>query len=172
MKKCSNEKNKFMDCQMPIIDVYRAAELSREFSEKDIPIIAMATNAMKDEEEKYSIIYKDIVVNIIKELNLTKDMAEELVLEFIEVVAKSLEDLRSSIDSKDYSELAKISHSIKGAASTLRIQELANSYFEIEKNAKIQNLEVCNSIIKDINKIYLKLNENINKRDLRGEKND
>lgn len=104
-------------------------------------------------------------------MDFTKEIAEELLIDFIETIGKSLGDLRNALYPKDYSELARISHGIKGAASNLRMQELAKVCFELEKNAKLQELELCNNSIKNINNIYLKLYMDIDKRDLKGEKN-
>lgn len=214
VKECLNKRYDiiFMDCQMPIMDGYRASALIRELSEEYTPIIAMTANAMKGEKEKCiqagmtDYISKPIDINklklilceytnkqvkiekvieeksvlrfdylvwrIVKELNFTRELAEELIADFIYTISESLEDLRSAADTKDYSELARISHSIKGAASNLRIQGLANSCFELEKNAKMQNLELCNDMIKDISNMYLKLNIDINRMGLEGEHND
>jgi PAS domain S-box len=54
VKECLNKKYDivFMDCQMPIMDGYRASVLIRELSEEYTPIIAMTANAMKGDKKK------------------------------------------------------------------------------------------------------------------------
>ncbi len=42
----------FMDCQMPVMDGYKATETIRQSPHKDIPIIAMTAGAMKGDKEK------------------------------------------------------------------------------------------------------------------------
>ncbi|KZL92296.1 PAS domain S-box protein [Clostridium magnum] len=214
VKKCLSKKYDivFMDCQMPMMDGYRASLLIRELSEEYIPIIAMTANAMKGDKEKCieagmtgylskpidinklklilskyvdnqvkikkaiaektTLRFHDIVLKIVSELNFTKEIAEELLMDFIQTMPKLLDDLENALYDKDYSEVTRISHGIKGAASNLRIQELAKVCFELEKKSKLQNLELCTIGIKDINNIYFNLYMDLSKRDLREEKND
>lgn len=122
-------------------------------------------NDKKDKltEEKPVLNFKHIAFKLIKELNFTEELAKELIIEFTNTISEELEKLRKAAYDKDYLELAKISHSIKGAASNLRIQELADICFELEKGAKVHNLELCNVMIKEINNIYLKLHLDIYK---------
>lgn len=187
----------FMDCQMPIMDGYRAAIIIRELSEEYIPIIALTANAMKGDKErceqagmddylskpidinrlrimlskyvsnyeeakamikeKAVIRFDDVVFKIISELNFTKEVAEELVMDFAGTIKESLYKLRNAAYTKDYLEIERISHSIKGASSNLRMKELVEVSFELEKNARLNNLELCNNDIKKINDIYLNL---------------
>lgn len=217
VKECLNKKYDivFMDCQMPIMDGYRASVLIRELSEEYTPIIAMTANAMKDDKkkciqagmtdylskpidinklkiilceyvgkrediedikegtkEKFVLRFQDIVLKIVNELNFTKEIAEELLIEFIETIPESVDYLKNAAYAENYSELTRISHGIKGAASNLRFQELARVCFELEKNAKLQNFELCNKDIKDINNIYLMIRMDISERELKGGKND
>lgn len=113
--------------------------------------------------EKTVLRFQYIVSRLIKELNFTKETAEGLIIDFINTISESLEELRNAVYAKDYSELAKVSHSIKGVAGNIRIPELADICFELEKNAKLENFELCNVMIKEINNIYLKLHRDIYK---------
>lgn len=198
----------FMDCQMPIMDGYRASTLIRELSEDSTPIIAMTANAMKGEKEKCILAgmndhlskpininklrdilfryvdeyvesrekmqeepilkFDNIVLQIVNELNLDKQITECLLLDFIEEVEKLIYDLKSAINDYNYLEIERISHGIKGVSSNLRVHELVKVGFELEKNAKLHDFELCNKNIGEINNIYLSLQKDIEDKLLNG----
>lgn len=206
VKECLNNRYDivFMDCQMPMMDGYRATALIRELSEVDIPVIAMTANAMKGDKEKcvqagmtdylskpidinklklilneYAcsalkiaseiedqpmLSFNNLVQQITKELGLTKEIVEKLLKDFIVEIQKSLEDLEKAVHAKEFSEVCRISHCIKGAASNLRVKELTKTCLKLENNAKVQDQDLCYNNIREINNIYLKLYTDISER--------
>lgn len=203
VKECLNKKYDivFMDCQMPVMDGYRASALIRELCGEDIPIIAMTANAMKGDKKKCinagmndylckpidinklklilnkyvgsmleissevdkhpNLSFDNIVLQITNELGLTKELAQELLKRFIEETKISLSELTKNVYAEAFSEIERISHGLKGAASNLRIKELSKSFFELEKSAKIQDKKMCYNNIREIIDIYQKLNTDI-----------
>ena len=82
-----------MDIQMPIMDGYEATKCIRE-KNKDIPIIALTANAMKEDIEKT----KSIAMNE----HLTKPIeVEKLYSTLLKYISKKIENLEFKVENKD-----------------------------------------------------------------------
>lgn len=123
-------------------------------------------------ESKLLVTVHDIVLRIVNELKLPEQIADELVSDFIEAIPKLLEELRNSVYIKDYSEIERISHGIKGASSNLRMRELAEICLELEKNARLKDFQLCNNYIKEIYDMYLRVSMDAHRLELKGTEND
>ena len=76
-----------------------------------------------------------------EELMLTEDELGMLVALFLKKMTVTLPELKNAIEIKDYKEIGKIAHSIKGASGNFRIEFVQNSASEMEKMAKHENSE-------------------------------
>jgi PAS domain S-box-containing protein len=72
----------------------------------------------------------------IKELGIPEGLYRELVLGFIEQSAVAIQDLEKAFQSRNFEEVAKAAHFIKGAAGNLRIEEIHVTAKELEAVAK------------------------------------
>lgn len=83
-------------------------------------------------------------------LGIDKNDTLELLEDFFTEITTSLKELKEKIKENDYESICKISHSIKGSAGNLRINEIYELAKEIEDMGKKKNLENVNVKFKDI----------------------
>ncbi len=88
----------FMDLQMPIMDGYRATELIREI-DKDIPIVALTANAMKEDVQRTS------VAGMNEHLNKPIDV-EKLYATLLKYISKKVVQT-DSVETKEEIEIPK-----------------------------------------------------------------
>ena len=83
------------------------------------------------------------------------DEEETIVIfdEFLNVFKNSLAEINKSIEEKNYEELYKKAHSLKGTFVNLYMPECADLSIELEQNAKAENIERCRDILNKIQKI-------------------
>jgi osomolarity two-component system, phosphorelay intermediate protein YPD1 len=68
-----------------------------------------------------------------KELGITMDIYKELVDCFLEQVTDSLKGLDEAMVKKDMEEVARIGHFVKGAASNIRLEDVRQIAYGIER---------------------------------------
>ena len=76
-----------------------------------------------------------------KELMLTRDELVLLLTLFLQKMQKTLQELKSAIDARDYKHIALKAHSIKGSSGNFRIEDLLRNATEMEQMAKLKNSE-------------------------------
>jgi len=132
-----------MDIQMPIMDGYKASEIIRQ-KNKDIPIIALSANAMKEDMEKskahgmnthlnkpidvenlYKVLLQYIPNQFIKEENfINEELKEELFVK----LEKALKRKRPKICKDIIKELEEYHLSPQDSAIFNKLKELIDSY--------------------------------------------
>jgi len=157
-----------MDEQMPIMDgneaVSKIIEYENENGLRHTPISALTANVikgakergllngfdsflgkpivMKDLERVFSLYLKIIGLDMDKlkdELLLSNEEILMLVNLFIKKMSKTMPELKSSIEIKDYKRIKNLSHGIKGSSANFRLEELQKKAGELEKMAKNNN---------------------------------
>ncbi len=76
-----------------------------------------------------------------EELGLEEEEYQELVELFIETSRPDLDQLQAAIDEGNAENAGNIAHSLKGAAASLGLEELAQIAKEIEQKARNNTLE-------------------------------
>lgn len=72
----------------------------------------------------------------LKELGISNDVYDELLQIFIEQTESALQTLNQSITLKDFGQIARAAHLIKGSAANLRIEEIRNLAENIDVQAR------------------------------------
>lgn len=188
-----------MDCQMPILDGYKATQRIREAEngKTRIPIIAMTANALpKDKEKcfaagmdeylskpinidalleaisKYITVQKpenieidadnsnkdisdieeieNIINEIITELAFTKTQAIELFTQYLEYLPEAVLEIDNAMQENDFEKLERTAHKLKGSSANLRIEKLTQLSKQLQQDAKTENIEFCNTTVKEI----------------------
>jgi len=83
---------------------------------------------------------------------LLKELMEDFIKE--EYIPALLTDMENAINIKDYTNLYKNAHKLKGAASCLHIHTLSNIAFELEKNGKNKQDNNTINLFNELRKEY------------------
>jgi len=90
---------------------------------------------------------------VLKELDISEDMYDELLQMFIKQTEIALKNLEAIIKLEDFGEIAKSAHFIHGSAANLRLEEIRALARDVETQAK------GNKDIKIIEENFLKLKQ-------------
>ncbi|MEY8214170.1 MAG: ATP-binding protein, partial [Colwellia sp.] len=175
----------FMDCQMPIMDGYKASQTIRSHQstviDHNVPIIAMTANAMKGDREKcLSAGMSDYIAKPINPIELNRiiknwlkvtpviqtekvsevlfdynslmlrmendvDLVNAILHAFLVDLPLQISKLKEAIETKDLTQIATLSHKLKGAASGIGGISLSNHVLKMEKMAKAGSLDTLPS---------------------------
>ena len=147
----------FLDINMPKMSGIEALKEIKKIT--SIPVVALTANAFKDDVKRYfkagfddylskpikleelrkifdKYIKNDFLSSLSKALNLNKDTVINLVNIYFENVKKDLKELKEAIRKKNFEEIKKYAHKIKGSSLNLGIDEVAEIVNYIEENAK------------------------------------
>ena len=153
----------FLDINMPKMSGLEAIGEIKKLTKT--PIIALTANAFKEDVEKYfkagfdDYISKPIKLdelervfskylkkeeksylsNLQDSLNLSRDILMNLVDIYFKNVSQDLRHLEKSIKNKDFEEIRKYAHKIKGSSLNLKLDEIGKIASEMEKNSKEKN---------------------------------
>ena len=73
---------------------------------------------------------------------------------------ETIPKLKEEIEKKEYQNIARLAHSIKGSSANFRLEEIQNLAQEIEKNAKEENPSyIYKECVKSIENLYKKIKE-------------
>lgn len=95
---------------------------------------------------------------IAQSLDLEEDEYMDLVRLFVETTEVNLQDLESSINTKDSEAVFKMAHKIKGAAFNLEMTDVANLAKEIEMKGKSNQLTDISPLFGELKKAFEKIN--------------
>ena len=84
-------------------------------------------------------------------LNNNQELALKIIEVFCDEIPNIVNELAETIQSKDYHELSRVAHSIKGASSNLGAMALADLAFQIGEQAELKNNENIDRIYQTIN---------------------
>lgn len=100
----------------------------------------------------------DIISEIMKNLYFTKEEALELFNEYMEILPESIQELKDACEKRDFEVVKRIAHTLKG--SSVRIEKLTELFLSLEKAGESCNIELCNSIVKEVENylVGLKIN--------------
>jgi PAS domain S-box-containing protein len=141
----------FMDCQMPVLDGYEATGRirDRESGGERVPIVAMTANTMAGDRERCieagmdDYLPKPLRVEELEEalqraLGDDDDWLDAEIAElFIEESGAQLEGLRTAAESGDLAEVARLAHTMKGAAATVGATGMAALAAEMEQDPSV-----------------------------------
>ncbi|MCX7997628.1 MAG: PAS domain S-box protein [Leptospiraceae bacterium] len=159
----------FMDIQMPEMDGLEATrQIRKQENNKQVPIVALTAGVLKEEQEEClkagmnKVVLKPIGLETLRQTIVDlilsiESFDREKLLELVENSQEVYRDLLESfldlgekisllekrVDSKDYEQIRKISHEIKGTAGNLffyKLHSLAKSLEQMAKN-KEENLK-------------------------------
>lgn len=171
----------FMDCQMPVLDGYKATQIIRDPESNvlnhNIPIIAMTANAMQGDREKTikagmdDYIAKPIDPKLVRELlsrwlktktDSSSSNINTVIEAFISDTKTNSIALQNAISEKDIHNIKEQAHKIKGSAANvggLRISETATL---IEQHAKNSELTAIESLFSQLEKDISDYNTQVN----------
>ncbi len=173
-----------LDMQMPLMDGYETAKLIREdININHIPIIAMTAHAMNGDREKCiasgctSYIAKpfkseDLVNEIKQHLSSSYSGSKhlshynnlfinELIPEFISILADMIEELDEAINSNDMREVKSISHDIKGTAGMYGFNSISHTAAQIEKAAQESSAVKMQNLLKHLHQLFEEASEEV-----------
>ena len=112
----------------------------------------------KNKEKNIFEVQKDIkynIKNVALEMELTEDFLKQLLDSFFDITNLEVIELQKVAIKVDYKKIYQLSHSIKGSASNLRLEDISKKANEIEQYSKNKNykvnylvliIELCNLI--------------------------
>ncbi len=147
----------FLDINMPKMSGIEALKEIKKIT--STPVVALTANAFRDDIKRYfkagfddylskpirleelrkifdKYVKNDFLSSLSKALNLNKDAVINLVNIYFENVKKDLKELKEAIKKKNFEEIRKYAHKIKGSSLNLGIDEVAEIANYIEENAK------------------------------------
>jgi len=99
-----------------------------------------------------------------EKLELEEDEFLELVRLFVETGSSDLNELQSAIGDKDAQKVARVAHSMKGAAVILGLAEIFESANKMEMNARANDLEGVTGALRSIKEELDRVAKNLNKK--------
>ena len=108
----------------------------------------MKTND-KNANKNYKLIDENIDV-FIKYTGLSKSIAKELYMDYMEYLNNALHNIKGYIDKKNFEEVDDLAHQLKGSSGNLRIQSIYELAIKLQNAAKEKNIEKCLSTYKII----------------------
>lgn len=107
-------------------------------------------------EQKEHFEYIDESVDRFSERSgLDKSDAEEIIIEFIKYLPKIIEGLKDAIICRDFVQIEKLAHQLKGSAGNLRIDTIYKLSIDIQHCVSSMDLENCNRLVREIEKYYI-----------------
>ncbi len=162
-----------MDMQMPVMDGYEATGMIRNNPAwSDLPILAITANSLSGDKERClacgctSYLSKPFkteqLIAEIKQLLSHKtfkgkhseiqsqQLIEELMPEFMEMLAKNLDELEDAISTKNLVGIKSISHNLKGTAGMYGFMKVSDLAAHMETAARDKNYGKMNSLYQQI----------------------
>jgi len=99
-----------------------------------------------------------------EKLELEEDEFLELVCLFVETSFSYSNEFQSAIEDKDAQKVARVAHSIKGAAVTLGLAEIFELANKMEKNAQANDLEGITGAVTSIKEELDRIAKGLNKK--------
>lgn len=90
----------------------------------------------------------DILAGIMETLQFTKEEALELFKGYMETLPEQLNIIKEACKAQDFEVIKRTAHTLKG--SSVRIEKLRELFLSLEKAAESCNIELCNSLIIEI----------------------
>lgn len=134
--------------QIPELNIPEEKPIELNFEDN----ISECEKILEKKDKIKEIINKELETAI-KELEIDKDLANELLEDLLTQIKNKKEELLKALDNKDYEKLHKIAHYLKGASLNLRLSNLAFIFKTIDEEAK--NKTDINKIKNIIDKLYI-----------------
>ena len=115
----------------------------------DIVSFEMSSVGDNMNEKKASEIPFDIE-NALKQLGIDRDFLNELMQDFQRDLDIKFDELRSLIQAGEFEKISSLAHNIKGAAATLRADDISNLAKALEIQAKNGELLKCQQLLEQI----------------------
>lgn len=175
----------FMDIQMPVMDGYTAIRKIRAKDKKDMPIYAVTAHAGLVDEKKcieagfsgritkpidrkkiYDLLKDVFGIKISapssKGVGETPQFVKKLLPSYFKVRDQDLELVRKALSTRDFESIKSIGHRIKGSARSYGFEEVGRLSQKLEDAALQDNLEQCNQIVDEIEKIITEAKQDYN----------
>ena len=165
-----------MDMQMPVMDGIEATKTLRAQGHS-LPIIALTANVMQKHRDAFNeagcdgFLGKPIDKNELRKLlrqhlqhksaNATQDVPEEVDEELMEIFRKSASNynstLKTALDSRDWEELRKVAHTVKGSAASFGFSAISQKAGAVQIAVDDSNLdsvpELADDLLSELHKI-------------------
>ncbi len=164
-----------MDMQMPVLDGYETTRKIRANSRYDhIPVIAITANTLSYDPEKCiacgcsSYLPKPFTADeLAQEINVhlkidhtcnraqtADELINQLLPEFIEILAEMLTDLHKAVDHHDMAAIQELSHAIKGTAGMYGFMQISVTAALIEQAGKGKVYSQIPLLINQLDRYY------------------
>ena len=90
----------------------------------------------------------EIISNIMKNLDFTREESIELFEGYMEILPELMQELKTAFNENDFVVVKRVAHTLKG--SSVRIEKLRELFLNLEQESEECNKERCGSIIREI----------------------
>ncbi|MEI7473505.1 MAG: response regulator [bacterium] len=98
-----------------------------------------------------------IITEFIQQIGFSQEESEDLFKEYFEELSIIINDITEGINNKDFDLIYSKAHLMKGSSGNLRIHKLSELALNLEKAAKINDLFLCDMLLKEIEEYFCKL---------------
>ncbi|WP_411679024.1 response regulator [Clostridium thailandense] len=110
---------------------------------------------MKKCKNKSLFFLERYVNKLAEDTGFSKNDARELIYEFVDSLPKMLKSIKDVLETKNYEEVKKIAHQIKGTSANLRMEKLPHLAMKLQQFSEEKDEENCKQILMNMEKLFL-----------------
>lgn len=114
----------------------------------------MIDNYIKRCENKNLVYLERYVNKLAEDTGFSKDDARELIYEFVAALPKLLKSVNEVLEDKNYEEVKRIAHQIKGTSANLRIEKIPQLAMNLQQFSEEKDSENCKQILMCMEKFF------------------
>jgi len=114
-------------------------------------------NYGKENNKNNDSYFEDIILALMEESGLEKEICKDLLVEFCEQARNLIGSIKEEIQKENFKKIYSLLHKLKGSAGSVRAKEIAKYALEAEVAASEANTQLLLSLLEKIDKLLNRL---------------
>lgn len=117
-------------------------------------MLGMIEDYMKRGKNKSLFCLERYVNKLAEDTGFSKNDARELIYEFVDSLPKMLKSINEVLEIKNYEEVKRIAHQIKGTSANLRMEKLPHLAMKLQQFSEEKDEENCKQMLMYMEKLF------------------